>query len=85
MLDLAIGMRVFHNGVPVELLYRVDVAEPPGAPQCERWKVRPLFVNRDDCERLFSATDRITFLHTRGETGRVSAGCRFLFDREYYQ
>lgn len=70
MIDLTVGMRLFHNGVPVELLYRVEAFCVCGSSQQhELWKVRPLFVSEEDHEQTFSPNDRITFLHTREPAG----------------
>ena len=56
---MEIGSQVFHNGVPVQLLYRVDHAGSH-----ETWRVRPLFVEAPDRNERFSSSDRISFLHT---------------------
>jgi hypothetical protein len=56
---LQIGKQVFHNGTPVELLYRVarDTNQ-------ETWRVRPLFVEAPDRNEKFRPSDLITYLHT---------------------
>lgn len=66
MVDLNVGMQIFHNGVPVELLYCVEAMRVHGSTQpYERWKIRPLFVAEEDREAVFSPHDRISFLHTK--------------------
>ena len=59
MTDLATGNQVFHNGVPVQLLYRVALSSSG-----ETWRVRPLFVEEPDREDWFTRSDAISFLHT---------------------
>ena len=61
MSDLRVGMQIFHNGRPVELLYRVDKLEGYG----EIWKVKPLFVVEPERTELFEPHDLISFLHTK--------------------
>ena len=56
---LEIGSQVFHNGVPVQLLYRVDHDT-----HHETWHVRPLFVEAPNRNEQFRRSDRISFLHT---------------------
>ena len=56
---LEIGSQIFHNGTPVELLYRVDHDR-----QHETWGVRPLFIEAPDRNEQFRPSDRISFLHT---------------------
>jgi hypothetical protein len=51
---------IFHNGVPITLLYRITAS-----PQGENWKVRPAFVEEPDRDELFKQGDRVTFVHTR--------------------
>jgi hypothetical protein len=59
MTHLAAGNQVFHNGVPVQLLYRVALSV------CgETWRVRPLFVEEPDREDQFTCSNAISFLHT---------------------
>lgn len=57
----ATGLKCFHNGKPVELMYRVR--EVRGG---EVWIVKPLFVadpiNRPE---LFEPGDRLTPLHSQ--------------------
>ena len=60
MAHLVVGNQVFHNGVPVQLLYRV-ARFPAG----ETWQVRPLFVDEPDREERFICSDTFSFLHTR--------------------
>jgi hypothetical protein len=55
MIVLIVGMQVFHNGIPVELLYRVKPNE---------WMVKPLFVEGKDHLETFKPQDRCSFLHT---------------------
>jgi hypothetical protein len=59
MTHLVTGNQLFHNGVPVQLLYRVALS-----PSGETWRVRPLFVEEPDREDRFSCSDAISFLHT---------------------
>jgi hypothetical protein len=59
MTNLAAGNQVFHNGVPVQLLYRTALS-----PTGETWRVRPLFVEGPDREDRFISSDTISFLHT---------------------
>ena len=59
MTHLAAGNQVFHNGVPVQLLYRVALSSSG-----ETWRVRPLFVEESDREGQFTCSDAIPFLHT---------------------
>lgn len=65
MSDLRPGMQIFHNGKPVELLYRTDEYR-----QSELWHVRPLFVyDEPDRDEVFEPNDRISFLHTNRVRG----------------
>ncbi len=66
---LEIGSQIFHNGVPVQLLYRIDRRGDE-----ETWRVRPLFVEGPDRDERFSPWDSITFVHTM--RARCSAGGR---------
>ena len=59
---LEIGNQLFHNGVPVQLLYRVSCEK-----RRETWRVRPLFVEGPDRDERFSRSDRFSFLHTMRE------------------
>ena len=59
MTHLVAGNQVFHNGVPVQLLYRVALS-----PSGETWRVRPLFVEGPEREERFICSDTISFLHT---------------------
>lgn len=56
---LEIGSQLFHNGVPVRLLYLV--ARDQGH---ETWRVRPLFVEAPDRNERFSRSDCFSFLHS---------------------
>lgn len=56
---LEIGSQVFHNGVPVQLLYRIAHGKYQ-----EIWRVRPLFVEVPDRNERFHRSDVISFLHT---------------------
>ncbi len=56
---LQIGSQVFHNGVPVQLLFRIGLEE-----RNEIWRVRPLFVEAPDRDERFSRSDSFSFLHT---------------------
>ena len=59
---LEIGSQLFHNGVPVRLLYRMSRDK-----SCETWRVRPLFVDAPDRDERFSRSDSLSFLHTMRE------------------
>ena len=54
---LQVGLQGFHNGVPVELLYRVRLPNV--------WLLRPLFVEGEDHEEIFVSGDTFTLLHTK--------------------
>ncbi len=56
---LEIGNQLFHNGVPVRLLYRIGTDK-----WHETWRVRPLFVEAPDRDERFSRSDRFSFLHS---------------------
>jgi hypothetical protein len=56
---LEIGSQLFHNGVPVRLLYRIRTDKSD-----ETWRVRPLFVEAPDRDERFSRADRLSFLHS---------------------
>jgi hypothetical protein len=61
---LEIGNQLFHNGMPVELLYRI------GHDKCqETWRVRPLFVRAPNRDEQFRQSDVISFLHTMRASG----------------
>jgi hypothetical protein len=60
MRHLEMGNQLFHNGIPVQLLYRTD-----GDKEHETWRVRPLFVEAPDRNETFCSSDAISFLHTR--------------------
>ena len=53
------GNQVFHNGTPVQLLYRIGQSEAD-----EIWRVRPLFVEGPDRNERFRSSDRISFIHS---------------------
>ena len=59
MTQLIVGNQLFHNGLPVQLLYRVSYSQ-----DSEIWRIRPLFIEAPDREDRFTASDRISFLHT---------------------
>jgi hypothetical protein len=59
MTHLMVGNQLFHNGVPVQLLYRVAQSK-----RSEIWRIRPLFIEAPDREDRFTPSDRISFLHT---------------------
>ena len=59
MTHLVAGNQIFHNGMPVQLLYRISLS-----PTVETWRVRPLFVEAPDREDRFTSSDKISFLHT---------------------
>lgn len=56
MTILSVGLQVFHNGVPVELLYQV---------RQNVWQVRPLFVHGEEREEKFCPHDTLSHLHTQ--------------------
>jgi hypothetical protein len=56
---LEIGSQLFHNGIPVQLLYRID--QDKGH---ETWRVRPLFVEAPDRNETFHLSDSVAYLHT---------------------
>jgi len=62
---LITGHQVFHNGIPVQLLYQVDQRK-----NYSTWRVRPLFVESPDRSERFYPSDSISFLHT------MRAACR---------
>jgi hypothetical protein len=68
MTHLVTGNQVFHNGVPVQLLYRTALF-----PTGETWRVRPLFVDEPDREEQFTCSDTFSFLHTRRATRAAMA------------
>jgi len=53
------GNQIFHNGVPMELLYQVSEGK-----RHQTWQVRPLFVEAPDRQERFDRSDAISFLHT---------------------
>jgi hypothetical protein len=57
---LETGCQVFHNGVPVQLLYLIGNNK-----RQETWRVRPLFVEAPDRDERFCGSDTISYLHTR--------------------
>jgi len=61
---LMVGNQLFHNGVPVQLLYRVAHSK-----RGEIWRIRPLFIEAPDREDRFTPSDRISFLHTMKAPG----------------
>ena len=56
---LEIGSQLFHNGVPVRLLYLIHRDK-----LYETWRVRPLFVEAPDRDERFSRSDCLSFLHS---------------------
>jgi len=56
---LEVGSQIFHNGNPVQLLYRIGRGR-----RDETWRVRPLFVEAPDRDERFKRSDAISFLHT---------------------
>jgi len=69
MSHLEIGSQLFHNGIPVQLLYRIDYRK-----QHETWRVRPLFVQGPDRNERFLMSDSVSFLHTmRAPRGSCAA------------
>jgi hypothetical protein len=59
MSHLEIGNQLFHNGIPVQLLYQVTCEA-----LIETWRVRPLFVEAPDRDEQFRPSDTTSFLHT---------------------
>jgi len=59
MRHILAGNQVFHNGIPVQLLYRIRRSEVE-----ETWCVRPLFVEEPDRNVRFRTSDRISFVHS---------------------
>lgn len=53
----------FHEGRPVEFLYRIEAA--PFDPIVEVWRVRPLFEVGSERDQIVRHGDRITPIHTR--------------------
>ena len=49
MAHLMVGNQLFHNGVPVQLLYRVAHSK-----RSETWRIRPLFIEAPDREDRFT-------------------------------
>ena len=64
MAQLMVGNQLFHNGVPVQLLYRVAHSR-----RGEIWRIRPLFIEAPDREDRFTPSDSISFLHTMKAAG----------------
>lgn len=60
MSDLRVGMRIFHIGTPMELLYRKESYQG-----MEIWRVKLLFVEPVEKDELFEPNDRISFLHSK--------------------
>ena len=56
---LITGHQVFHNGIPVQLLYQVGQGK-----KYATLRVRPLFVESPDRSERFYPSDSISFLHT---------------------
>jgi hypothetical protein len=56
---LEIGSQLFHNGVPVRLLYLIGRDK-----WHETWRVRPLFVEAPERDEKFSRSDCLSFLHS---------------------
>ena len=67
MAHLTAGNQLFHNGVPVQLLYRIAYSKGS-----ETWRIRPLFIEAPDREDRFTPSDRISFLHTMKAPGWTS-------------
>ncbi len=67
-IDGIAGNQLFHDGVPVQLLYRV--AHSKGR---ETWRVRPLFIEAPDREDRFTPSGKISFLHTMSAPGWTRA------------
>jgi hypothetical protein len=59
MSHIVTGSQVFHNGTPVQLLYRIRQSDAD-----ETWRVHPLFVEGPDRNERFRSSDRISFVHS---------------------
>lgn len=55
-----VGLQIFHNGKPIELLYRVS-----GTQTEQVWRVKPLFIDGPERNETIRSTDRCTLLHTQ--------------------
>jgi hypothetical protein len=67
--DLRIGLQVFHNGRPVELLFLSGTSADG-----ELWYVRPLFVTEKDRFEIFKSGDALSRLHTQSAMSRCARG-----------
>jgi hypothetical protein len=68
MSHIVTGNQIFHNGIPVQLLYRIRQFEAD-----ETWRVRPLFVEGPDRNVRFRSSDRISFVHSIRVPGWANA------------
>lgn len=57
-LELTVGMQIFHNGIPIQLLYRINN---------HTWRVKMLFVIAEDRDEHFGPYDTVSLLHTSHE------------------
>ena len=60
-MELRIGLQVFHNGSPVQLIYQVSP---------HFWKVQPLFIRAEERVEYFSPYEVYKELHTSRESVR---------------
>jgi hypothetical protein len=72
-LHLEVGSQLFHNGVPVQLLYRITQEA-----RHETWRVRPLFVEGPDRTERFQLSDCVSYLHTMRAPSGANAFSRVL-------
>jgi hypothetical protein len=59
-MTLTVGLQIFHNGLPVRLLYRIS-----SFPDRELWQVQPLFTLDAERAETFRPQDRYSKLHTQ--------------------
>ena len=70
---LEVGSQLFHNGFPVQLLYRIAQEA-----RHETWRVRPLFVEGPDRTERFQLSDCVSYLHTMRAPARANTFGRVL-------
>lgn len=58
---LAPGLQVFHNGLPVQLLWCVSAASAA----YQVWRVRPIFVTGPDRNEIFRPGEPLAPIHGR--------------------
>ena len=64
---MRIGLQIFHNGKPIELLCRIG-----GTELMQVWRVKPLFVEGPERDETIYASDRCSRLHS--QTARIMTG-----------